>query len=145
FILIVLDWIESKSPLGWIHRLHLGPGVICRENQHGWNLEVDNRGSKKNDCQSPLRLQLLTYSSDASTSVDSDSWYSPCFGSRHSRLVLTSRRIVKKFNWSEMICTVLTNSDAQFMLNGTVGEGWLSFDGVVIIRWEFENRVRIIV
>jgi uncharacterized heparinase superfamily protein len=144
FILIVLDWIQSKSPLGWIHRLHLGPGVICRENQHGWNLEVDNRGSEKNDRENPLRLQLLTYSSHAGTSVDNNSWYSPCFGSRHSRLVLTSRGLLEKSNWSEMICTVLTNSDAQFMLNGTVGEGWLSIDGVVVMRWEFENGVPIV-
>lgn len=131
FTLIICDWMESKTPLRWLHRLHLGTEVTCIAKPNHWGLELG---------RDQFQLYLLTPDTDKKSELSNDSWHSPEFGHRFPRSVLTTQGI--SCHGMTLLCTVLTsNAECEFRIHGKAHSGWLSHDGVPLFKWSIKSEV----
>lgn len=141
FTLIVCDWMQSKTPLRWIHRLHLGTEVVCiAKPNHGgsshWGLEL----GKDNFQLHLLNLNSGNLSSRQNSELSQDSWYSPKFGHRLPRSVLTTQGISS--HSVTLLCTILTSNSAyEFTTHGGPDNGWISRDGVPLFKWSIKSQM----
>lgn len=128
FFLIICDWMESNRSLKWLHRLHLGPEVAVSQQSHGWQLRLGDDN---------FRLHQLSSNFNTTSKLTPNSWYSPQFGCRFPRSVITTSGIVTSDNPLEVLCTILTlNSALQFTIHGDPKVGWISCNGSPVVRWD---------
>ena len=72
--------------------------------------------------------------------LSQDSWYSPKFGHRLPRSVLTTQGISS--HSVTLLCTILTSNSAyEFTTHGGPDNGWISRDGVPLFKWSIKSQM----
>lgn len=133
FVLVVFDWLQAQQSLGWLQQLHLGPVVVTTQQLNAWNLQLSG---------DEFKLYHLTPDAQINHQVTlGDSWYSPQFGCRLPRSVLTTTGYLSQERPEHLLCTILTcNLMSEFTVQGSFESGILQQDGLDIVAWVWHRQ-----